>query len=137
MEARLITLGAFDGRSSRTLLYNDNILRISLDQFLSTEHGSLYLVPLVKLEAGQRYWSLLVHQKPSNEAPAVPEYGRLGIVMTSMEQGQDSSSIDHTPWTDTDWWPHVFYPRTLGQKTARSFTTEDFEDTKLGILRLI
>ena len=63
-------LFVFDGISkekSLDLIHNDGYLRISLDDYLSTNNGQLYLAPLVKLQAEQQCtWCLLVCQKLSN-----------------------------------------------------------------------
>ncbi|KAI0449223.1 heterokaryon incompatibility protein-domain-containing protein [Xylaria acuta] len=136
VRGRLIDLGVSGGRASRYLIYKDRFLRISLDDFLSTDHGQMHLIPLMKIEAQKRYWSLLVTEKPGN-GRLTPLYQRLGLVSTDLFARQEYFSGGHAPWTSVDWWPQLFYPRSRGETVAHAFTTEDFEGTAFQTLRLL
>ncbi|KAI0860601.1 heterokaryon incompatibility protein-domain-containing protein [Xylaria cubensis] len=137
LRGRLIIIGTSDGRASRDLIYKDGFLRVSLDDFLSTDYGQMYLIPLMKTEAKKRYWSLLVTRKSGDERSSVPLYQRLGLVSTDLLAGQEYFSGGYAPWTFEDWWPQLFYPRSVGETVAHTFSSEDFEGTEVQTLRLL
>ncbi|KAI8634705.1 heterokaryon incompatibility protein-domain-containing protein [Xylariaceae sp. FL1651] len=137
VKVRLIVLGAPEDGGLRDLLYNDAFLRVSLDDFLSTDYGDLYMLPLAKHERDQRYWSLLLCPKPSNMTPQTPQYQRLGIVTTDLKRGLEYFSDGYAPWMLAGWWPRMFYPRSAGEKIAHGFTAEDFDGTDLQSFRLV
>ncbi|KAI1746742.1 heterokaryon incompatibility protein-domain-containing protein [Xylaria castorea] len=136
IRGRLIMIGTSDGLASRDLIYKDGFLRVSLDDFISTDYGQMYLIPLTKIEAEERYWSLLVTQKPSGHS-SDPLYRRLGLVSADLLGGQEYFSEGYAPWASVDWWPQLFYPRSRGERAARAFTFEDFEGTAVQTLRLL
>jgi len=133
-------LFVFDGISkekSLDLIHNGGYLRISLDDYLSTNNGQLYLAPLVKLQAEQQYWCLLVCQKLSNRVPVVPEYRRLGFVMINTERRQQNPLTGYALGTATALWPNVSYSRTLVQEISHPFTPDDFEGAEVQKFRLV
>ncbi|KAF2688520.1 HET-domain-containing protein [Lentithecium fluviatile CBS 122367] len=137
VNARLLPLGAFDGRASKTLIHSDDFLRVSLDGLPSTQDGRLYLLPLVKLDTEDQYWSLLLKERESNFGPAVPEYQRLGVVTTFLKRGC-SSLLTKRNLENPLWWPKVFYPRDVGPgDTARAFKEEDFKGGHTQKVRLV
>ena len=72
LRGRLITLGCTEAWAPG-LYYND-IIRVSLDDFLTTHAGRLYLIPLAPPR--HRYWALLVSLKRGNETQAMAAYHR-------------------------------------------------------------
>ncbi|KAI0546407.1 heterokaryon incompatibility protein-domain-containing protein [Xylaria curta] len=137
LRGRLIIIGTSDGQASTELIYKDAFLRVSLDGFLSTDYGQMYLIPLAKIEAEKKYWSLLVTLKPSDGSSSVPLYQRLGLVSIDLLNGQEYFSVGYAPWTSKYWWPQLFYPRSLDEAVARAFRSEDFEGTEVQTLRLL
>ena len=122
---RLISLGKYDGFDNQNLLITDDFLRISLDDILSTDLKELYLLPIAQKQDERRYWSLLVTRAHSWKSQAIPEYKRLGLVMSIAEQ--PCVSATNEPWVPR--WSHMFL--------SHAYTIEDYESPTPSTFRLV
>jgi hypothetical protein len=105
LSARLVAL---DALPSKTLLYRDDFLRVSLESSPDTRDGRLYLLPLLKLDREDQYWSLLLERKKrSGLIPVVQEYQRLGVVSMFVKRRSSGLLTAQSAELPTGW-PQVF-----------------------------
>jgi hypothetical protein len=136
VKARLLSLGKFDSRTSRSLVYKDEFLRVSLDGLPNTEDGALYLLPLIKVDTEDQYWSLLVKKRESNYKLPVPEYRRLGVVTTFLKQGR-TNFPPRASGEEPMWWMDAFYQKDYSTGKPRAFEKEDFEGERTEVIKMV